>query len=286
LIIDCHIHCGLGNAIKLNKGPNPDADTITEMKKVIESYQSRGVKGLRDGGDATGVGIVLREIAKDSDLVFRTPIHAFYKKGHYGDFLGNAVENEKDGLQKMETLIKRKPDFIKIVLTGIMSFTALGETEPLGFVESECIAMIDHAHQRGLKVMVHANTPAGIMMALTAGADTIEHGYGIDEDCLCAMRESEVVWVPTLAPFANIARCRDDSPMKKYQHVSAAYFRQHRSMVKKANAMGVKIALGSDSGATLVPHGQGTLDELDYLLDCGLTKEKLESIGKRVLDIK
>ena len=49
--------------------------------------------------------------------------------------------------------------------------------------------------------------------------------------------------------------------------------------------MGVNIALGSDSGATLVPLGQGTLDELGYLLDCGLTEEKLESIGKWVIDL-
>jgi len=56
-------------------------------------------------------------------------------------------------------------------------------------------------------------------------------------------------------------------------------------MVKKAAAMGVNIALGSDSGATMVPLGQGTLDELGFLLDCGLTKEILESIGKWVIDL-
>ena len=59
-------------------------------------------------------------------------------------------------------------------------------------------------------------------------------------------------------------------------------FQQHQ--VKKANAMGVNITLGSDSGVTLVSHGQGILDELGYLLDCGLIEEKLESIGKWVID--
>ncbi|MBC3798430.1 amidohydrolase family protein [Acetobacterium tundrae] len=286
MIIDCHIHCGLGNSIKKNKSGINNDDIVEGMKKVMQTYQSYGVQGLRDGGDGSGVGIVLREISKDSDLIFRTPIRAFYKRGHYGNFLGDPVDNEKDSIKKMDVLIKESPDFIKIILTGIMSFTELGISGPIGFSKSECAAMIDHAHQRGLSVMVHANTPEGIMMALTSGADTIEHGYGIDNDCLCAMRESNVIWVPTLAPFANIAKCRDDSPMKKYKQVSEAYFRQHRSMVKKANAMCVNIALGSDSGATLVPHGQSTLDELGYLLDCGLTEKKLESIGKRVLDIK
>jgi len=284
MIIDCHIHCGLGNPELLTESGIAYKNTVATMIQLVETYKQKGIQALRDGGDVSGVGIILRTISKDSGLIYRTPIRAFYKKGLYGDFLGEPLENTKDGIRKMDALIKDAPDFIKIILTGIMSFTEYGVSGTIGLSESECTAIIDHAHQSGLSVMVHANSPKGIMMALTSGADTIEHGYGIDDDCLHAMRECNVVWVPTLAPFANIAKCSDDNPMKKYRNVSECYFRQHEQQVKKANAMGVNIALGSDSGATLVSHGQGTLDELGYLLDCGLTEEKLESIGKRVID--
>lgn len=285
MLIDCHIHCGLGQFGGVHKTDIADDLLVPRMKEILEVYHKKGVQAVRDGGDASGIGINLRDISKDSDLIFKTPIRAFFKKGHYGDFLGDPVDNLKDGIKKMNRLIEQKPDFIKIILTGIMSFTEFGISGPVGFSKSECSEMIDHAHQKGLSVMVHANTPEGIMIALTSGADTIEHGYGINEDCLYAMRESGIIWVPTLAPFANIARCDDVSPMRKYKDVSEAYFRQHQSMVRKADAMGVNIALGSDSGATLVPLGQGTLDELGYLLDCGLTEEKLETIGKRVIDL-
>jgi imidazolonepropionase-like amidohydrolase len=285
MLIDCHIHCGLGQFGGVGRTDIADDLVVSRMREIIEVYRKKGVQAVRDGGDALGIGINLRDISKDSDLIFKTPIRAFFKKGHYGDFLGDSIDDVKDGMKKMNRLIKQKPDFIKIILTGIMSFTEFGISGPVGFSKSECSEMIDHAHQKGLSVMVHANTPEGIMIALRSGADTIEHGYGINDDCLHAMRESGVIWVPTLAPFANIARCDDDSPMRKYKDVSEAYFRQHQSMVKKADAMGVNIALGSDSGATLVPLGQGTLDELSYLLDCGLTEEKLETIGKRVIDL-
>ncbi|PKM59556.1 MAG: amidohydrolase [Firmicutes bacterium HGW-Firmicutes-4] len=284
MLIDCHVHCGLGQFRGLRQSDLDDL-ALEAMKDLIQIYQNKGVQAIRDGGDGLGIGIILRDISKDSNLIVKTPIRAFYKKGHYGDFLGDSVDNLKDGIKKMNQVIKQKPDFIKIILTGIMSFTTLGASGPVGFSRSECSEMIDHAHQKGLSVMVHANTPEGIMIALTSGADTIEHGYGINDDCLHAMRECGVVWVPTLAPFANIARCDDASPMKKYKKVSEAYFKQHQLMVKKANAMGVNIALGSDSGATLVSLGQGTLDELGYLLDCGLTEEKLENIGKWVIDL-
>ncbi len=285
MLIDCHVHCGLGQLRGLKKSDVVDESSVKVMKDLIQIYQNKGVQAIRDGGDGSGIGIILRDISKDSDLIFKTPIHALYKRGHYGDFLGKSVDDVKDGIKKMNGLIEKKPDFIKIILTGIMSFTELGTSGPVGFSKSECSEMIDHAHQKGLSVMVHANTPEGIMIALESGADTIEHGYGINDECLHAMYESGIIWVPTLAPFANIARCNESSPMKKYQKVSEAYFRQHQWMVTKADAIGVKIALGSDSGATLVPLGQGTLDELGYLLDCGLTEEKLENIGKWVIDL-
>ena len=284
MIIDCHIHCGLGNSELLTESGITYKNTVETMIQLVKIYKQKGIQALRDGGDVSGVGIILRAISKDSGLIYRTPIRAFYKKGLYGDFLGEHLENTKDGIRKMDALMKETPDFIKIILTGIMSFNEYGVSGAIGLSQGECTPIIDHAHQSGLSVMVHANSPAGIMMALASGADTIEHGYGIDDDCLHAMRESNVVWVPTLAPFANIAKCSDENPMKKYRKVSERYFRQHQQQVKKANAMGVNIALGSDSGATLVAHGQGTLDELGYLLDCGLTEEKLESIGKRVID--
>lgn len=286
MIIDCHIHCALGNKGLIRRVDVNNENTVLIMRNILEKYKNKGIQGLRDGGDVLGVGIVLRDISKDSGLIYRTPIHAFYKKGFYGDFLGEPLEDGKDGIHKVDALFKKKPDFIKLILTGIMSFNEYGISGPIGFSKEECSRIIDHAHQRGLSVMVHANSPEGIMTAINSGADTIEHGYGINDDCLYAMRESGVVWVPTLAPFANIAKCSDDSPMKNFRKISEQYFRQHRKQVKKANKMGVNIALGSDSGATLVRHGQGTLDELGYLVDCGLTEEKLESIGKLVIDIK
>jgi imidazolonepropionase-like amidohydrolase len=284
-MIDCHIHCGLGKTRLVKGSKNNCENVIEEMTRVIKIYKKMGITGLRDGGDSKGVGIVLRDISKDFDIDFRTPIRGFYKKGLYGNFLGQAIDDEKDGINKMSELFKETPDFIKIILTGIMSFTKYGVSGPIGFSKSESKALFDHAHQKGLSVMVHANTPKGIMRAIESGADTIEHGYGIDDDCLQGMYENNVIWVPTLAPFANIANCSDNNPMKKYKKVSEQYFKKHREQVKKADAMGVNIALGSDSCSTMVPFGFGTQNELSYLLDLGLTEEKLECIGRRVMKI-
>ena len=49
------------------------------------------------------------------------------------------------------------------------------------FTQEEMNALVAAAHVTGRKVAVHASTDAAIRMAVLAGVDTIEHGYGITE---------------------------------------------------------------------------------------------------------
>ncbi|MEG0379482.1 MAG: amidohydrolase family protein, partial [Eubacterium sp.] len=145
--------------------------------------------------------------------------------------------------------------------------------------------LIARAHDAGLKTMVHVNSPKGIMMALEAGADSIEHAYGIDDECIEAFTEKNCIWVPTLAPFANIADCDGKHALSKYKKVSERYFKEHCAQVKKAHEKGVSIALGSDSGASLVLHARGCYDELKYLNQCGLDEIELFNNCCKVMDL-
>ena len=63
--------------------------------------------------------------------------------------------------------------------------------------------MVQAAHVTGRKVAVHASTDEAMRMAVLAGADTIEHGYGISEATFRLMAERGVAYIPTLtAPEA------------------------------------------------------------------------------------
>ena len=278
MLYDAHIHCGLGQPFSV-KNLNSDELKIG-LRKMMENYLKMGINRLRDGGDKWGVGLMAKEIAKEFPLDFRTPIHGIYKRGSYGEFLGKPVDNGDESCRLIDELSRKKADFIKIILTGIMSFDDFGKADPAQFSRKELKKMVDHAHGLGLKTMVHVNTPQAIRTAIEAGVDTIEHGYCIDDSCLELLAASETIWVPTLAPFANIAACPEDHPMQAYRVVSKMYFEGHRKAVQKAVNLGVKIALGSDSGATLVPHGQGTLDEFKFCQLCGLSEEKLSAVGE------
>ncbi|PKM52741.1 MAG: amidohydrolase, partial [Firmicutes bacterium HGW-Firmicutes-5] len=80
MLIDCHVHCGLGQFRGL-KPSDIDDLAVETMKDLVQVYQNKGVQAIRDGGDGSGIGIILRDISKDSDLIVKTPIRAFYKKG-------------------------------------------------------------------------------------------------------------------------------------------------------------------------------------------------------------
>lgn len=287
MLIDCHIHCALSGLGKLQKGEIMDSNIRRRwFEALIKRYKHFGVIALRDGGDPFGSGAEFKKLARDAEIIFKTPLVALYKKGLYGDFLGQAIEDNADCKKTMDALLKRQPDFIKIIQSGIMSFEEYGVAGPLEFTKEELTYLINRAHDAGLNTMVHINTPKGIEMAIEAGADSIEHGYCIDNDCIQGLKENGVVWVPTLSPFANIASCKHNHPFAKYREVSRRYFTEHYKQVEKAHQMGVTIALGSDAGAPLVPHGQAAKDELDYLLECGMTEAEIFRNSSRVLDIR
>ena len=53
----------------------------------------------------------------------------------------------------------------------------------------EIKAIVDEAHQHGLKVAAHANFPPSIRNALNAGVDSIEHGHAADRSVLEMIKE-------------------------------------------------------------------------------------------------
>jgi imidazolonepropionase-like amidohydrolase len=62
----------------------------------------------------------------------------------------------------------------------------------MNITQAEMTAIVDEAHRRHLKVAVHAFTPAGIQMAIDAGADSIEHGNGVTDEQLTLMRDKGI----------------------------------------------------------------------------------------------
>ncbi|WP_206708700.1 amidohydrolase family protein [Koleobacter methoxysyntrophicus] len=289
MFVDSHIHISLNgiNSKKWRMGLMKG--DYTPILKILDEYKRKNVLIIRDGGDNFGASLAARDLAGQMGIIYRTPGWAIYKKGRYGSFLGKPVGDINDFKNMFVELLKVKPDHLKVILTGAVDFGLYGQVGGISFTFEELYYIIQCAKEKNLSVMVHANSSAAVEMAVRAGADTIEHGYFITEHALHAMAESDVVWVPTLSPLGNIIE-RDDLKYRSQIRNIKRIYDEHLAAVKKAIEIGVKIAVGSDSGSYGVYHGQGFFDEVMHMGKCGISKKQVYKMafenGVKALDIK
>jgi imidazolonepropionase-like amidohydrolase len=135
----------------------------------------------------------------------------------------------------------------------------------VNFTDEEARALVDETHRLGRKVAAHAIGRDGIESALKAGADTIEHGDGLDDELLDLMVRRGVYWCPTIFVGAYVAegRAAAGAPIWK------TMVDLERQAFGKALRKGVKISYGTDAGGYAWTENQGK--EFAYMVRYGMT---------------
>jgi len=274
MLIDAHVHIALNNVFDAKQWNASDREKKQEwIRQIFMEYTKLGIRAVRDGGDALFVSAFAREIAEEVGIDYRSPVFAVYKSGHYGSFLGRPVNDMDDFRREFKALLEYKADHLKIILTGIVNFE-YGDVGETAFTFEQLKFMTETAKEHDMPVMVHANGREGVSAAIRAGVDSIEHGYLMSEEEIHGIAESGIVWVPTLSPLANILESEDGRFEKQKGVIRKVYEGQVQNL-KKAAELGVGIALGSDAGAYMVPHGKGILDEMRHFEEAGFTGEEI-----------
>jgi imidazolonepropionase-like amidohydrolase len=147
---------------------------------------------------------------------------------------------------------------IKVTATGGFSGEQSFESQ---FTLDELSAIVTAAHQLNLRVAVHAYTPHAIADVVKSGANSVEHGFFVDDATLKEMKRKGVFLVPTLSaafppPFLGVK----NPPSLKMRDDAKAF--------ERAYAMGVKIAFGTDAGT--FNHGENA-KEFDLMVGYGMT---------------
>jgi imidazolonepropionase-like amidohydrolase len=155
---------------------------------------------------------------------------------------------------------------VKLMATGGISTP--GNPGVPGLNLDEMIAAVEEAHKLGARVAAHAHSPAGIIAALTAGVDTIEHAAFADDEALELLKSTNATLVPTVSALNNIAPgvgIPDDTVEK-----SLAARETYRASTARAIGAGVRIAAGTDAGTAFNAIG-GLVDELEMYCAGGMS---------------
>jgi len=276
---ECHGHLMMDGAdFAAARKRHQSGVDMTAVHAALSALRSHGVRYFRDGGDALGVSAAAREITAEYGVEYATPVFAIHRKGRYGGIVGRGYGDMAEYRALVAEARAAGADFIKLMFSGILTFTVWGGLSCPGLPEAEIRELVEIAHGEGFAVMAHVNGCETVRSAIEAGTDSIEHGYFMDEACLRALADSDSIWVPTLAATAAfVGRKGFDSAVAEETQ------RRQRSAIRAALRLGARVAVGSDSGAVGVPHGPGTDTEYRLLhTDCGATAAQLASANEAI----
>ncbi len=176
-------------------------------------------------------------------------------------------------------------DWVKIYADRSYYRLADGSFHSLpNFTAEEINALGDETAMHRKKMSAHAVTRDGILPAIRAGAASIEHGFGMDDECIKLMVEKGVYWCPTIYVNEWVAegRAAAGSMMNKvFTEALPATF-------NKALKAGVKIAFGTDAGG--FDWTENEAKEFSYMVKWGMTPmqaiKAATTVAAELLDMK
>lgn len=159
-------------------------------------------------------------------------------------------------------------DLIKTCSTGgvLSKGTKVGAPQ---YTVEELTALVDEAHSHGLKVASHAHGAEGIVNALKARVDTIEHASFIDEEGIELARANgaylsmDIYVTEYILGEGEAAGILPES-LEKERIVGQT----QRDNFRAAHEAGVKMVFGTDAG--VYPHGDNA-KQLSRMVRFGMT---------------
>ncbi|MFD4293130.1 amidohydrolase family protein [Rhodococcus sp. NPDC058532] len=240
-----------------------------------------GVTTIRSVGDVGDEVIEARDAIERGEYVGPRimpsgPLMAI-TGGHGAPQIAHVCDVPSQGRRSTRENLDRGAQTIKISATGgVTDATEVGHAGKPEMSEEGMRAICDEAHARGVLVAAHAQGVEGVIAALRAGVDTIEHGSSMNDEAIALYKDNPnslrgySAMIPTLQaclPLVKLPQSvtgADDIVLANAKLV----LDEMVSGIRSALDNGIVLGMGTDSAVTYVTHSN-TWRELDLLVRYG-----------------
>ncbi|MBI5844670.1 MAG: amidohydrolase family protein [Deltaproteobacteria bacterium] len=278
-LVDAHVHlCWSGVSdpeIRKNQVEPDEAWADAAISGHIRDHLACGVFAVRDGGDRLGhAGRFSRN--QKGPLEIRAAGRAWHRQGRYGSLIGRPVPQ---GLSLGRAIFGDPDpgDHVKVVQSGLNSLKVFGKPTKPQFSLDELTDAVGAAKSCGLSVMAHANGPEAVEIAVRAGCASVEHGFFMGRENLELLADSGCVWVPTSVTMTGYSESL--APESPEAAVARRMLDSQLEQMALARSLGVKMAVGTDSGCQGVFHGLAVRCEMENMVMAGFTIEEAVKAG-------
>ncbi len=272
-LIDAHTHVSYGPSPGGNRSPIVNAFLARDaLRKTLES----GVTTVRDMNAVEYADVALRDLIRSGELagprifavgcglrVTRTPF-----RGAPTPSCGLA-DGPEEVMRAARQQLAAGADWVKMFastgsgqdVTGFQTFT---------FEEMKAAA--DAVHALGKRLAVHSYGPSGAKDAVRAGADSIEHATGMDDETIAEMARRGTFYLPTIDHNRYYAENGDRLGYAAgYKERLNDFIQRNLETARRAHKAGVRFVLGSDAIYTMF--GENAR-ELGWFVKAGMTPEQ------------
>ena len=269
-LVDVHVH------LVASGGPDLAADVPrTEAERTLAAVVNArrqleaGVTLVRDlgapGAEAVLVGRAVEAGTIAGPRVLASGPAVTMTGGHIA-YIGRVT----DGADAMRAAVRANlalgAGCIKVVATGGVLTMGIDPREA-AYTQPELEALVLEAHRLGLTVAAHAIGEGGVVAALAAGVDSIEHGMFLDDASIELFGSTGARYTPTFsAPHGILGGPSVPGWIKDRARPAAdAQVASFQAAVRA----GVRVVAGTDAGTPDNPHG-GVAREVAFMVEAGL----------------
>ena len=228
------------------------------LKKAIANDLIPGPRLVASGREICGVGGLM-----DWNPDFR-------KIGMEGLVL--LVNGPDEARAAVRKLVKDGVEWVKTYPTGDAASPDVNDHHTLCMTFEEMHAVVQTAHNHGLKVTGHCRATEGIKNALKAGYDALEHGTFLDDECIELILQRDVPVVPAL--YFEKASVENGPAIGMPQSVVDGHIETLEGGAESCRrllAAGGRIGMGGDYGFAWNPHGDYAKELTFFVNDVGFS---------------